>query len=378
MKNKTRKLLINLGPLKKGGGQNVALNFIQVLQRNSSHTFEFYFIVCESSLILDLLKKSRWKENLIIVSANPILRILQEMTSIKRFIKDEKIGVVYTYFGFGLFGSNVKQIIGSADSNLYFPEVDFWHTEKPLEKIKRFLVDKYRVYGLKNSSGVIFENKAMYKRASSIFGLKSKTLILPSIDKPKEVTSLNTTFEKKAVKVLMLCGWQRNKNILLIPELAHKLRAIGVNIQFVITVHKDNSSCSDEFFKLVEKWDVNNLIDCIGPVKKSQLPDLYNKIDQVILLSLLESFSNNIIEAWYFKKPLIISDELWSKSICFDAVTYVPRDDVNFIALEIKKLADSSDLVSKLVAKGTKALEQFPDINERLEQELKYIETFYD
>lgn len=378
MKNRTRKLLINLGPLKKGGGQNVALNFIQTLKRKSPPTFELYFIVCESSLILDSLNNSQWKDNLIIVSANPVLRILKEMTSIKKFLKDEKIDLVYTYFGFGFFGRNIKQVIGSADSNLYFPEIDFWSKERRLEKLKRLLVDKYRIYGLHLAAGVIFENKAMLERAGLLFKIKSKILILPSIDEPTVKERLDIELKNETVKVLMLCGWQRNKNILLIPELARKLKDSGVNIEFVITVERDDSSCAQEFFTLVDKWGAHDLINCIGSVSKAQLPDLYNRVDQVILLSLLESFSNNIIESWFYKKPLIISDELWSKAICLDAVSYVPRNDVDAIAAEIKKLAGSRELVLKLTEKGTKALQHFPDVNERFEQELKYIETFYD
>ena len=378
MNTNKHNLLINFGPLKKGGGQNVALNFIQALQRKKNVKFDLYFVVCESSLLLDTLKNSEWKNRLHIVSSNPIKRIIQELTTLKTFIKRNDINLVYTYFGFGLFGRNVPQIIGSADSNLYFPEIDFWYSERPLEKVKRFLIDKYRIYGLRLSSGVIFENKAMYERADSLFKIKSKCLILPSITEPEVKQGVDIQLNEEAVKILMLCGWQRNKNILLIPELAHKLNEMGVNVEFVITVEKDQSSCSQEFFELVDKWNVKSSINCIGPVPKSQLPDLYNKVDQVILLSLLESFSNNIIESWFFKRPLIISDELWARSICGDAAYYVPRNDVKSIALTIMNLSECKHTVSNIVVKGTAALAQFPDINERLEQELSYLESFYD
>jgi glycosyltransferase involved in cell wall biosynthesis len=376
MDNSKYKLLINLGPLKKGGGQNVALNFLQALERQGKLEFRPFFAVCESSLIYEMLIKSRWKNNIIIVSRNPVIRILQELTIVKAYLKCNEIGLVYTYFGFGLFGRRVIQIIGSADSNLYFPEVDFWQHERPLEKAKRFLVDKYRVYGLKIASGVIYENKAMYDRADNLFGVKAKRLILPSIEESPEMRPLGVAFDHESIKILLLCGWQRNKNILLIPELAHSIRTKGKKVQFIITVEADNSSCAIEFFELIKKWQVTDLISCIGPVSKSQLPELYGSVDQVMLLSLLESFSNNIIEAWYYDRPLIISDELWAKAICSNGASYVPRNEVDVIAERVIQLATNPKTLEYLKLNGNKEFLKYPDIDERLKQELEFIESF--
>ena len=371
-------LLINFGPLKIGGGQNVALNFIHALKIKGNTNFNIFFVVCESSLLLEVLLDSEWRNNLVVVSSNPVLRILQEMTIVNKFITNKNISLVYTYFGYGFFRNDVKQVIGSADSNLYFPEIDFWHSESFFGRIKRFLVDKYRVYGLQKSTGVVFENKAMFERSSYLFNIKSKCLILPSIALPEINRELNLVFKPDTLKILLLCGWQRNKNILLIPELAFKLHQLNLKFEFIITVKQDDSSCSKEFFQLVDKYDVKDFINCIGPVSKANLPSLYNNIDQVILLSLLESFSNNIIEAWFFKRPLIISDELWSRSICGDAAFYVPRNDTDVIATTIINLYKCKFTVSHLIDNGLEELTKYPDINERVDLELNYLESFYD
>ena len=127
---------------------------------------------------------------------------------------------------------------------------------------------------------------------------------------------------------------------------------------------------------LVEKYDVQNMISLIGPVSKLGLPKLYGQIDFVFLLSKLESFSNNIIEAWYFSRPLIIADELWSRAICNDAASYVPRNDVHAISDQIMLLAHDSQLVLDLTSRGKSALSQYPNIQERLKQELEFLDGF--
>jgi glycosyltransferase involved in cell wall biosynthesis len=376
MQSNKYRLLFNLGPLKKGGGQNVALNFLQALEMSRDINFIPYFSVCESSLIYSKLIKTQWKNNLIVVSANPVKRIFQELFQVTNYIRQNNIELVYTYFGFGMFGRKIKQVIGSADSNLYFPEIDFWEHETSIDKIKRFVVDKYRILGLKMAAGVVFENVAMYERAETLFGIKEKRLILPSIVEPVDTHPVDFNFSQDSVKVLLLCGWQRNKNILLIPELAHSLKLKGLNVQFIISAKKDDSNCSQTFFQLVKKWKVEKAIICIGQVSKSQLPDLYAKVDQVLLLSLLESFSNNIIEAWHFNRPLIVADELWSRAICNKAASYVPRNDVHAISDTIALLDSDSKIVLDLINEGKSELSLYPDIQERLKQELEFLDGF--
>ena len=166
-----KKVLINFGPLKTGGGQTVALNFLLELLKRDRIDIEFYFVASKNSAISRTINKSKYSEHLYTVSPNPLLRIFQEFTMISNIIKAKKIDLIYTYFGYGFF-RNCKQVIGSADSNIYFPEINFWKNEPFLKKFVRKIVDSYRIYGIKKSDYVIFENKAMFQQAEKIFGIK--------------------------------------------------------------------------------------------------------------------------------------------------------------------------------------------------------------
>lgn len=373
VKNNRIKLLINLGPLKKGGGHNVALNFLYELIKVDNHEFDMYFVVCERTAISDVLHESKWKNKIFVVSSNPIKRICQEFTLINKYIKNNGIDIVFTYFGFAFLGKGVKQVIGSADSNLYFPEIDFWKNEKRLNKIRRFLVDQYRVYGIKAASGVIFENKAMYNRASNLFKIRNKKLIYPSISFSEQQEFCGLGDKESKVRLLFLCGWQRNKNILKIPEIINGFRKNGRDVEVIISTEPDDSSCANEFLDKVKYYNVQESIVFLGTIKKEQLHDLYNKIDFVFLLSLLESFSNNIIEAWHYRKPLIISDEVWSRSICDDAAVYVERDNTKQIVEKTIQLLDNIELIQKVVDNGILKLSSYPTIYSRVNQELQFI-----
>ena len=281
------------------------------------------------------------------------------------------------YFGYAFVGRDIIQVSGVADSNLFFPEIDFWEGYKGFSKIKKKVIDYYRLFGYKRADGLIFENDAMLKRAKSILGEnKSYVYIKPSIFISEENVKIKLPprISSKEVRGLLLCGWQRNKNILKIPEIAAELMRRGVIYTFIITTKEDNSEICKEFKRLVEKYQIQERIFLIGRVKKEQFKSLYEQVDHVFMLSKLESFSNNIIEAWYFKKPLILSDEIWSRAICHNAGVYVDRDSTESIISGIEKLEDEF-LTKEIICQGALELQTYPPIKEKTKKEINYVKN---
>lgn len=133
-----------------------------------------------------------------------------------------------------------------------------------------------------------------------------------------------------------------------------------------------------DFVRAVRKNDVEDMVSLVGPISKGQIPSLYNKIDFVFLLSKLESFSNNIIEAWHYKRPLIIAREDWAISLCGKSAFYVDRDDITQIADAIEYLIAKPELMSYLTSQGASELKSYPTIFEKLALELNYIEEIYE
>ena len=74
-----------------------------------------------------------------------------------------------------------------------------------------------------------------------------------------------------------------------------------VRFSFILTAPLDNSKEHKNFVRMLNKYQVLDMVEMIGQVQKDNIPDLYSKVDYVFLLSKLESFSNTILETWYFK-----------------------------------------------------------------------------
>ncbi len=371
-------ILLNLATLKAGGGQNVGLNFLSSLSKIKQPNTYFHFIVARNSAIHQYIENNKLG-NYTIAPNNAIKRIFFEILFGSQIIRKNKIDIIYSYFGFGLFMKKIPQVIGSADSNLYFPEIDFWEEYKGLAWIKRKLVDKFRIWGLKRATAVIFENGLMEKNGKTLFNLEETRLIKPSIKKFLSTqNSLQLNLSSNRSTGLFLCSWQRNKNFMIIPTLADRLKKQGVQYHFIITAPIDNSEDHQNFIAEIEKYNVQEMISIIGQVNKEQLPELFELTDHIFLLSKLESFSNNIIEAWYYKKILIVSDEPWARSVCKDSALFVKRNSITDISENIISLINDKELNERIIREGTKELLTYPTIKERTKQELEFLEYIHE
>jgi glycosyltransferase involved in cell wall biosynthesis len=163
-----------------------------------------------------------------------------------------------------------------------------------------------------------------------------------------------------------------------VPEIASYLKKSNHLFQFIITAPNDNSKMHREFLQLVKEYEVEEMISIIGPVKKQYLQSLYTQINFVLLMSKLESFSNNIIEAWYFKKPLVVSDENWSKGICKNAAHYINRESSKEIAESFEELQNNNAQQKILIEKGLEQLTKYPSIDEKTKTEISFLEKTYN
>jgi len=378
------KVLFNFSTLKKGGGQNVGINFIMALMTIYKNRKDYYFLVPYNSSVYSIIRESGSK-NIILCSRKPIIRILQELLFLPSIIKKNKIDIIYTYFGFALLSKKFLQVCGNAVSNIFFPEINFWSEYKGWKLFKRRIIDKYRIWGMKRADGIIFENEMMMARASKIYGIDpQKTIFIkPSINELKKVRRIKniSEIEKKRnlkIKILVLCGWQRHKNVFKIPEIASELKNLFENFEILFTVPKDNSKDYLYFKKMISYYKVDDFVRTIGVIEKNMLPKLFEEIDIVLLMSKLESFSNNIIEAWMYGKPLVITDAEWSRTICKDSAAYINRDSPKDIAKVIFKISKSSERSFNYILEGYKELGTYPSTKEKINAELLFIKRIYE
>jgi len=374
------KILINFIPIKKGGGQQVASNFINQVMKNND--MSLIFLTTENTYIHKLLIEKHAKFE--IIKDDLFSRVKFQILKLPQIIIQHKIDVIYTMFGPGLHVSNILSITGCAYSNIFFPEINFWSGNSFFEKIKLKLIDHYRLKSTLRSDAIVFENEAMQNRAEKLFNFPKENtkLILPSISEYQIINDngFDLVLEKINVNnfnIVLLSGWHKNKNIEILPYVLLELKKQGYrNISFVISVSAHHPNSKKLATKAEEFGVAENLVflDSVAP---HNIPILFQHIDGVGLFSLLESFSNNIIEAWYFNKPLFISNEEWSRSICKKAAVYVDRNNAKNIADKIIKYRCDSVYQESLAVEMKVILNNYPTPKEKVELQIEFIKNIY-
>lgn len=371
-------ILINLISIKSGGGQQVASSFVMQSLRDPQN--KFYYLVTKGTYLNYLLSNFP-DSNYFEIERGIFNRIIFILFRFRRTLKRNSIDGIYTLFGPGIQIKNYKSITGCAYSNLFFPEIDFWKSYPLREKLIKKLIDKYRLLSILKSNAIIFENRAMEERAWSIYNYPASQtiLILPSVS-TYNLDTKDLTIQKKLSNIsssdfnmLMLTGWHKNKNIELVPFILKQLNLRNIwDVKFVISVSESEAE-SKKLKATAKDLGVAHQIIFLGKVHPTEIGSVYKRVDGVMLLSLLESFSNNIIEAWYFNKPLFISDQEWARSICDSAAIYVNRTDPNLIAEKIVEYRNSAKIQKKIAKRSKEILQEYPTPQEKYEMQINYI-----
>ena len=152
------------------------------------------------------------------------------------------------------------------------------------------------------------------------------------------------------------------------PAVIKILKDRNYPIRFRFSVSSDSTNKEAlKFYKQVRKYSVDDCIEYLGAVPPEKIPETYAASDAILLLSKLESFSNNIIEAWTYRRPIIVSDMEWSRAIIGEAGYYVNRNSPEDIADAIQKVCSNNELKSQLVNSGTRTLKTYPDISQHVQ-----------
>jgi len=372
-------ILLNFFPVQSGGGQQVASSFLKIIAKND-FGHKWFVFTGEGSELDVLAKKVLPEENILSVRYSYLARYTNNKL-LTNFSSRHHIDMVYNY-AIVLPLPKIPQVVRTVYSNLYFPEIKFWNSYPKTEQVKKKLIDYFRLKGTLKADGLIFENESMLERAVSLFHYSRDRVkyIEPSVSYFDE-SQTNSEFDKlrqiSVFKILYLSSWHLNKNITVLPLVAKMLKESGVSVKFILSLEANNPNLEVHLMAVITALEVSEYFEFIGKVKAIHVHQVVKACDAMILLSKLECFSSNVIEAFYFKKPLIIADEPWSRAACGNAAIYVQRDNPEDIKNKITTLIQHTGQSEEMIALGSIRLKEFNTPEEKVLKQVEFLEYIY-
>ena len=293
-------------------------------------------------------------------------RFIFEKFWLQKIIKKNHIESIFTFFGAGLpHPLNVRSVVTVAYPIICYPDSPYWRHVPWFAGIKKRFINYLRRARLKQASRIIVETEVMKARLSRALSFPIGNIsVVPPVPS-SYVTTVQYDYHFKGKSYLFISGNDPHKNLWRLYGVAEKLEEAGWDdFIFMLTI-KESQYVASMKEKQIDRRLLDKHFRFLGQVDPEKILDVYGRADFVVLLSDLESFSNNYMEAWKAGIPLIASDRDFSRSICGDSAIYVEPHDVADVAKKMLEVADDSEMKRQLVQAGRKCLETLPDMEQR-------------
>lgn len=377
--SESKKRLLNFTWQGRGGGVQNALSFVEALNQLSKQD-DYHVYARQGSEIATAAQDFGFECTQIPSKARQLHQF--SLNCKKHFSAGQ---VCFTFFGPPWIGGAgyLNNVSGVAYSNLYYPELTFWQYYKGVQRAKRELTDRLRLWALSHADYWIFETQVLADRAVElgnypqervgVVRMTASSFVSPERVK-EDVRKKYDSQIPKGFRFLFLAGAQRHKRIDRAADIAKKIKSLTDKpVVFVATLPQD-ARYLEEIKAAFQAKGVGDSFYNVGTCPYDDVASLIDACDSMCLFSTLESFSNNFVESWRMRKPLVATDADWSHSIVGDAGVYVDPEDAGQAAKEMSKLVDDPEHCARLVASGDTRLSGFPTVQQKCMDYLDHID----
>ena len=364
-------LLINTSNLYVGGGVQVALSFINELEKlYKNHEYH----ICLSNAIDKQINRELFSNNfnfyIIEQSPAPLKTRKKTVTKLNKLEEQINPDVVFTIFGPSYWKPKAKHLMGFAmpwfinPKSVAYNELSFFKRNK--ERLRAFYQKPYIQHGAEFYIVETEDTKNKLSKVAMIDDNKiyvvGNTVSRVFFEKPFKVFNIPEK-ESNEFRFITISHNYPHKNLKIIKSIIPFIKNFDKKIKFFLTL--DDTSYKNMFLGLEE-----NVIN-LGPINLKDCPSVYEQCDALFLPTLLECFSATYPESMKMKKPILTSDYSFAKDVCGDAALYFNPLDAKEIAYKIKLLIEDINLQQTLIANGEKQLKSFESATSKAK---KYIE----
>lgn len=360
-------IIINLLPVRKGGGLQNALSLLGTIPVGTRCMVAFR----HNSKIVESISRSGFRSE---AARDTLFSRLRSEVALRRESTNNNI-VCFTLFGPPPIFSKgrVINVVGCAYSNLFYPEIDFWRGFGRVARFYKGAIDLYRRWSIGKADYWIFETEVLARRAVEVFSFPAnRVFVVRMAPSPVAINRKGDSkfigLEGDVFNVLYLTGFHKNKRIESLIEVARIVKEEGrIRCKFILTLDDRVKDVMDILFR-INDLGLSDYFLNLGPISPDRVGELIDQCDAMCNLARLESFSNNFVEAWSLKRPLLVTDADWSRDSCGEGAVYVNPCDPRSIVDAIDMLSRNDDVYRSVVESGDKVLGTYPDAKKKTEE----------
>ncbi len=376
-------VLVNLVPIGAGGGLQNGLSFLEQLPSIPEFLGQAVIVCVRDSPIHSQCMKLN-------IPCEPVAggrfgRLLFETFYSNQLLRKYGSTLVFTLFGNTPFACrDAYSISGFAYSNIIDDSIDFWGFLSPAKKLIKKGKDRLRLYLARLSNEIVVETAYLKRRAEQgVFS--DKTVHVVEMEPSSFI--LNTAGDgdvssdvEPFVDLLYLAGPHPNKRIHLLAPIVANLNSRSISdmtkreYRLVTTLPEGSAflrTVQDAFSGL----GIENCLLNKGPVAPDRVGELIRSCDAMINIAALESFSNNWVEAWAFRRPLISTDAQWARESCGDAAVYIDPQNATDAAERIANSLESDARLRSLTRSGEEQLHHLQSAGRKIEKYFQLVQA---
>ena len=362
-KRKSIKIFVNASTVLISGGLILAVNIVKSLQLEG-----FFTIVITCPRLKPYKSIVKEKSSLVLVPRWMLYRALRwyhDYLWLPALIRKEKPDVVLTLSNLPAI-TTCKQIY--LHDNPYVGEEMVKYLPLSFQK---HLIQKLRSYITISRMKYVDYLIVQTDYQKRIMQLKIRktipVVIIPPIiiskildfqkDQPKKVK------DEDYYKVLCPSRYYEHKNLEILIRVGRLIKEKQLPIKIYITILARHGRKAKLLLHDIMKMKIEDTLINLGQIKHRNMPEFIINSDAIILPSLLESFSLSCIEAWQYKKPLLVSNIDTFKSFCSNAALYFDPYSPENILEAIKTSIYNPKTREEVIKNGIKQAKQLSDTN---------------
>lgn len=362
-----KKILINASTVKISGGLYIALDIISAFVKSDNLLVS---IICPN---IRPFRSYKEKANLIHVPTiffNYLFRPLLDYWWLNRRINKLKPDLIISLSNLPA-RTHRRQFF--FHDNAYMSQPDL----KGLKlSFKNLMINYIRRRIFRNRirfiNHLIVQTKLEKIRLNQLYSTKLPITVMPPIlpSHLNRKTDNKKYFKREPNTVYIAClsRYYEHKNIEILLDVAQLCEQQNLQLKFVITIDATQGKGAQRLLNNIGTSNYSQRIINIGKIGRKKISSFIQSIDSLILPSLIETFGLNCIEAWYFKKPLFISDRHYSRQICSNSAIYFDPLDARSIVNVLSDFYKNNQEYPELIAEGKNKITQLLKAEEAVEK----------